>query len=76
MSTMQGHGSVDEPRQFSKFLSKLVEDEPEFSLENAESAVLPRGAGWRARIDTAKIGDALAAMEETGILDDEDTAEN
>ncbi len=53
MSTMRGHGSVDEPRQFSKFLSKLVEGEPEFSLENADSAVLPRGEGWRARIDTA-----------------------
>jgi len=53
MSTMRGHGSVGEPRQFSKFLSKLVEGEPEFSLENADSAVLPRGQGWRARIDTA-----------------------
>ncbi len=53
MSSMQGHGSVDEQRQFSKFLLKLIEDEPEFSLENAEPAVLPRGEGWRARIDTA-----------------------
>ena len=49
MSIMQGHGSVDEPRQFSKFLLKLIEDEPEFSLENAEPAVLPRGEGWCAR---------------------------
>lgn len=53
MTTMQGHGSVDEPRQFSKFLSKLIEDEPKFSLETAAPAVLARGEGWRARIDTA-----------------------
>ena len=42
-----------------------------------QSAVNQNRNFERSKVNTtAKIGDALAAMEETGILDDEDTAEN
>jgi hypothetical protein len=53
MTNMTGFGSVDEPRQFTKFLSKRLDGEPEFSLANAQAAALPAGQGWRERIDTA-----------------------
>ena len=53
MPSMPGFGSVEEPRQFTKFLSTRIDDEVAFSLAEAEAAALPQGEGWRARIDAA-----------------------